>query len=72
MNFLIALYNKANRFDLGFKHNAESFAELSDYIHKIATQYIHTKFGKLNMRTEEDLIENLSDRNTIDEILTPI
>lgn len=52
MNFLIALYNRANRFDLGFKHTAENFLELSKTIQNIATQYIHTKFGKFNMKTE--------------------
>lgn len=72
MNFLIALYNKANRFDLGFKHTAENFAELSNYIQKIATQYIHTKFGKFSMRSEEELLQSFSNRSTIDEILTPL
>ena len=52
MNFLIALYNKANRFDLGFKHTPESFSSLSQYIQKIAMEYVQTKFGKYKQLTE--------------------
>lgn len=59
MNFIIALFKKANRFQLGMKHSQKDKASLSEYIHDISIEYVKQKFLKIEQSTEQEIIIQL-------------
>lgn len=48
MRFLIALYLKVNRFDLGLQHSEDSYNyELSEYSKILALEFLEKKLSNL-------------------------
>lgn len=68
MLFLIALYHKENRFDLGLQQTEAEFnGEVSEYAQILAVEYIKTKLSSLSHMPE------LLGRVNLDTVLmTPI
>lgn len=52
MNFLIALYRKSNRFDLGVSASQKFDEELSEYVCNLTLDYLKVTLPRLSTLTE--------------------
>jgi len=74
MNFLIAMYRRSNRFDLGAIGNNKFDEELSEYLQTLTLEYLKIKLQKLDSLAESEILEQLSKEYSecIDLLLAPV
>jgi len=52
MNFLIAMYRRSNRFDLGAVGNNKFDEELSEYVQSLTLEYLKVKLPSIESLAE--------------------